>query len=284
MSAPSIAFLGLGAMGAPMAGRVASRFTVTTWTKSGRTLEGVAHAPSAQACVQNANIVIAVLRDEGALDEVLRGDLGVLAAIRPGTLFIDMATSGRTSALSAARSLEARGCRFVDAPVSGTVGPAERGELVALVGAEPEDLERARPVLTSMCRKIVHAGPVGQGQALKVVLNGLGAHHFVAFASMLALGERAGLSREAIVDAFTSGAFASPSYIGKKRKVLERDYAPEFALSLAAKDAALTAALARETGLRLPVLEAIAKDIDEGVESGLGERDLFALEEFFAKR
>jgi 3-hydroxyisobutyrate dehydrogenase len=134
-----------------------------------------------------------------------------------------------------------------------------------------------------MCKRMLHAGAVGQGQALKVLLNGVGAHHFVAFGSMLALGQRAGLSREIIVDAFTNGAFASPSYVGKRAKVLARDYSPEFSLALASKDATLNIELQDEVGLRLDVLRTIARTVKSAVRSGLGEKDLYAIEEWFER-
>ena len=133
-----------------------------------------------------------------------------------------------------------------------------------------------------MCRRVIHAGDVGQGQALKVLLNGIGAHHFVAFASMLVLGERAGLSREVLVDAFTSGAFASPSYVGKKAKVLARDFSPEFSLGLAMKDAALNVELQDEVGMPLDVMRTIERVVKRAVASGLGGEDLYAIEKWFS--
>ena len=144
--------------------------------------------------------------------------------------------------------------------MSGTVGPAERGELVAFLGARVGDLPKIEPVLALLCKRVLHVGDVGQGQAMKVVLNSLGTHHFVAFASMLALGERAGLRRDTIVDAFTTGAFASPSYVGKKPKVLVRDYSPEFTLALALKDAKLGEALGAEVGIDLPVMRDLVRE------------------------
>ncbi len=127
-------------------------------------------------------------------------------------------------------------------------------------------------------------GGVGQGQALKVLLNGIGAHHFVAFASMLVLGERAGLTREVLVDAFTNGAFASPSYVGKRAKVLAHDFTPEFSLGLALKDAELNVELQDEVGLPLEVLRAIARVLEQAVADGLGEEDLYAVEKWFARK
>ena len=84
------------------------------------------------------------------------------------------------------------------------------------------------------------------------MLNGIGAHHLVAFTSMLALGERAGLARDVLLDAFTTGAFATPSYVGKRDKLLARDFTPDFALALALKDCALNAALQEELGVEPP--------------------------------
>jgi 3-hydroxyisobutyrate dehydrogenase/glyoxylate/succinic semialdehyde reductase len=169
----------------------------------------------------------------------------------------------------------------VDAPVSGSVKPAEKGDLIALVGGRVKDVARIEPVLRAMCRRVIHAGEVGQGQALKVVLNGVGAHHLVAFTSMLVLGERAGLRRETLLDAFTTGAFASPSYVGKKPKVLARDYSPEFSLALTLKDCEANADLQDEVGLTLPVHRECLREIAQGVREGLGEEDLFALEKHF---
>jgi 3-hydroxyisobutyrate dehydrogenase len=284
-----IAFLGLGNMGRPMAARVLRQFPVTVWNRSpGRSAEleaaGALVARTPRECVQDAKFVILVLSDRAALEQVLEGPDGVLAGIAPGAIAIEMSTAGRASALWAAKRLAEKGARFVDAPVSGTVAPAERGELVAMVGAAPEDLAACEPVLMTMCRRIIHAGAVGQGQALKVTLNGIGAHHFVAFGSMLILGERAGLERQTLIEAFTSGAFASPSYVGKAKKVLAQEYSPEFALALTKKDAALTAELQGEVGLALPVFDAIREEIARAVASGIGEEDLFAIEKYFAAK
>lgn len=289
MTKPRIAFLGLGAMGAPMAGRLAGAgFPVTGWNRSpGRgealtELGGTLAASPAEAAT-GADVVVTMLSDGHALDAVLGGKDGALARLAPGALVIEMSTSGRAAARRTAKRVARAKGRFVDAPVSGTVGPAERGELVAMVGGGAEDVRDAAVVLGAMCRRIIHAGEVGQGQALKVLLNGIGAHHFVAFASMLVLGERAGLAREVLVDAFTSGAFASPSYVGKRAKVLARDFTPEFSLALALKDAELNVELQDEVGLPLDVLRTIARVLERAVKAGLGGEDLYAVEKWFAR-
>ncbi|HEY3815713.1 MAG TPA: NAD(P)-dependent oxidoreductase [Polyangiaceae bacterium] len=288
---PSIAFLGLGNIGAPMAKRVAAAFPLTVWNRTAARADAVASAVQVRVATtpadaaRGASIVVTCVADAMALEEILGGPQGVLSAIEPDAILLEMSTIGRAAAREAARALESKGARLVDAPVSGSVGPATRGELLALVGGADADVERAMPVLRVMCDRVLRAGGVGQGQALKVVLNGLGAHHFVAFASMLALGERAGLARETVVQAFTSGAFATPSYVGKREKVLARDYASaEFTLALALKDGALNVALQQEVGLTLPVQREIAREVAQAVAEGLGDEDLFAMEKYFAHR
>ena len=276
-------------MGMPMAARLAGRTALTVWNRTAARAQDLAKkvtvhvARTPRECVRTAEVVITCVSGAAALEEVLGGPEGVLEGIEPNAVLLDLSTIGRSAAREAARTVEARGAHFVDAPVSGTVGPAERGELLGLVGASAEILERVRPVLDVLCSRIVHAGGVGQGQALKVVLNGIGAHHFVAFASMLALGERAGLSREALVEAFTTGAFATPAYVQKRAKVLARDWSPEFSLALALKDGALNVALQEEVGMVLPVQRAIAREVAQAVAQGLGEEDLFAIEKYFAR-
>jgi 3-hydroxyisobutyrate dehydrogenase len=286
-----VAFLGLGHMGMPMARRVGAAFPLTAWNRTRARADELSSDVTARVAMtpadaaRGAKIVVTCLADGRALEEVLGGAQGILATIEPDAVLVEMSTIGRGAAREAARAVEARGARFVDAPVSGSVGPASRGELLALVGGADRDVERALPVLKTMCDRVLRAGGVGQGQALKVVLNGVGSHHFVAFASMLALGERAGLARETIVQAFTSGAFASPSYLSKREKVLARDYgSAEFTLALALKDGALNLALQQEVGLTLPVQREIAREVAQAVAEGLGDEDLFAMEKYFERR
>ena len=250
---------------------------------------GATACATPRECATGADFIITMLSDAEALATVLEGTDGVLAQLaserrKPRPVLVDMSTIGRSAAIAASRRVEAHGARFVDAPVSGSVKPAGTGDLLALVGGAVRSVERVRPVLSVLCKKVIHAGGIGQGQALKVVLNGIGAHHLVAFTSMLALGEGAGLARDVLLDAFTTGAFATPSYLGKRDKVLARDYAPDFALELALKDCELNVALQDEVGLTLPVHRAIVSDVAAGVREGNGALDLFSLEKHYTKR
>lgn len=284
------ALLGLGAMGTPMARRLGAALPLTVWNRTRSRADALSGqvariAATPYDAARGAGIVITCLANAMALQEVFWGAEGLLAGLEPGTVVVDMSTIGRAAARQAARAVEDAGGTFVDAPVSGSVGPAERGELVALVGGSDRDVARVTPVLHAMCSRILRAGGVGQGQALKVVLNGVGFHQLVAFTSMLALGERAGLSRETLVDAFTTSVFATPSYVSKRERVLTRRYdEPDFTLALALKDGALNVALQEEVGLMLPVQRELVREVAQAVSAGLGELDLFGIEKYFASR
>lgn len=289
-TATTTAFLGLGAMGSPMARRLATHFPVTVWNRTRARAEALSGqvariASTPYDAARGASVIVTCMGDARALQEVLAGDWGLLAGLDPGAVLVDMSTIGRSAARQAAKAVEDAGGHFVDAPVSGSVGPAERGELTALVGGADGHVARVTPVLEAMCSRILRAGGVGQGQALKVVLNGVGSHQLVAFASMLALGERAGLARETLVDAFTSTVFATPSYVSKRERVLASRYDdPDFTLSLALKDGALNVALQEEVGLTLPVHREVVREVAQAVGAGLGELDLFGMEKYFASK
>jgi 3-hydroxyisobutyrate dehydrogenase-like beta-hydroxyacid dehydrogenase len=268
-------------MGAPMAANLRREgFSVGVWNRSAK--PGFELASSPRACADTATVVITMLTGGDAVEQVLFGENGAATGSVTNKLFVDMSTTGPASARRVASRLAGLGARFVDAPVSGTRGPAEKGELVVLAGGSDEDVGSLGDVFAALSRRVIHAGPVGAGQTLKVVLNGMGCHHLVAFASMLRLGEAAGLSREVVVDAFTTGAFATPAYVGKRARVLERNYQnADYLLSLTLRDAKLCRELQAELGLMLPTHLAALADIERGVDAGLGDQDLFSVEAIY---
>ena len=291
-----MAFLGLGAMGLPMATRVAQfaksgtrvKFELSVWNRTSKRAAplakaGVEVAPTPRECAQGAEFVFTMVSDVEALRALASGPDGLLAGLGKRATWVEMSTIGRTAALELAKLAEAQGAKFVDAPVSGSIGPAERGELAMLVGGAPRDVQRLEPLFMAMAKRVIHAGEVGQGQALKVVLNGVGAHQVIAFTSMLVLGLKAGLTRATLVDAFTSGAFGSPAIVGRKAKVLAKDYAAEFSLEQSRKDAQLNLDLQKEVGVDLPVQREIYSEMSAAIAQGLGGDDQFGMERFYGK-
>lgn len=271
-------------MGEPMATNLArAGFPIRPWNRSAR--PGRVFAESPLVCAAEADIVITMLTGGEAVNDVLFGPGGAATGPVRDKLFVDMSTSGPKSALHVAGKLRELGAHFVDAPVSGTRGPAEKGELVVLAGGADRDLARLSDVFAPLARRVIHAGGVGMGQTLKIILNGMGCQHLLAFAGMLRLGEAAGLSRDVIVDAFTGGAFATPAYIGKRERVLARDYEnADFVLGLVLRDADLCADLQRSVGLTLPTHRAARLELERAVGAGLGDKDLFAVEGIYGSK
>ncbi len=284
-------------MGLPMATRVAQfarsgtrvKFELSVWNRTSKRAAllakmGVPTAPTPRECAQGAEFVFTMVSDVEALRALATGPDGLLEGLGRRATWIDMSTIGRSAALEMARLAEAQGAKFIDAPVSGSVGPAERGELAFLVGGAARDVQRLEPLFMAMAKRVIHAGDVGQGQALKVVLNGVGAHQVIAFTSMLVLGLKSGLTRATLVDAFTSGPFGSPAIVGKKAKVLAKDYSPEISLEMSRKDAQLNLDLQQEVGVDLPAQREIHKEMSAAVAQGLGADDVFAMERYYGKQ
>ena len=151
-------------------------------------------------------------RRTGAVRSRRRGGRAMLRASSSSTCRPPDPRRPRDVAAGCPRSVRASSMRRCP----GSRLPAEAAELVVLAGGDASDLAELEPVFSALARRVIHAGPVGAGQTLKVVLNGLGCQHLLAFASMLRSGERAGLAREVLVEAFTAGAFATPAYIAKR--------------------------------------------------------------------
>jgi glyoxylate/succinic semialdehyde reductase len=176
--------------------------------------------------------------------------------------------------------LRERGGRFLDAPVSGSRKPAVDGTLLIMAGGPPEVIEAARPVLEAMGR-VKRVGDVGQGMAMKLVLNGLGAHMLTGFTAMLSFGARQGLRPRDMLEVIGGGAFSSPLYAGKGEKILKRDFLPDFTLALMLKDQDLVLETAMVAGHAMPTLHAIRDVLDAAVGEGFGDDDLCGLVRFF---
>jgi 3-hydroxyisobutyrate dehydrogenase-like beta-hydroxyacid dehydrogenase len=283
-----IAFLGLGTMGAPMAANLrAHGHALTVWNRTPARAEplvaaGAQLAATPAAAAKHAELVITMLADPAALDTVMRGDSGALTALAPGTLVVDMSTVDPESARRLDADVRARGGRFVDAPVSGTRQPAIDGTLLIMAGGDAADVARAQPVLAHMGR-VVHVGTVGQGMAMKLVLNGLGAHMMTGFAAMLVLGARQGLTLQTMLDVIASGAFSSPMYTGKGARMQKRNFAPDFTLSLMRKDQDLVLTTADALGYAMPTERAIRDVLDAAIADGLGEDDLCGVVQLFER-
>ncbi|MFD7904081.1 NAD(P)-dependent oxidoreductase [Kitasatospora sp. NPDC057904] len=223
-----IAFLGLGRMGLPMARRLAAAaLPLTVWNRSPERAGDLPRAASPAEAVEGADVVITMLTDPAAVQEVAGHFLGHLA---PGALWIDMSSVG-PQAVAALRERLPAGTSLVDAPVLGSVGPAANGTLTIYAGGESADLDRAQPVLEHFGRVLRCGGP-GSGAALKVVVMGAVVAGVTALGEALAVADGFGLPQELALEVLGGGPLAGVVARARSRE-------SDFPVRLAAKDLAL---------------------------------------------
>ena len=281
MSAISrVGFIGLGAMGAPMAGHLQAKGLLAA---VGNRTPAKAEALAAELGVRAARapadfaecdaVVLCVSRDADVLQCV--DDLaGVLA---PGALVIDHSTVSRDTAVEAARRLAAKGIDFLDAPVSGGVEGARNGKLSVMVGGDAGVLARAQDLLSAYALRVTHMGPTGAGQATKAVNQVLVAGIAQAVCEGLAFGEALGLKPESLVPTLAAGA-AGNWFLDKRGATMMADsFTPGFKSALLLKDLGIVQAMAEALGKRYSVVEQSLADYAELVAQGRGEDDTSAL-------
>jgi 3-hydroxyisobutyrate dehydrogenase len=249
--APVVGFVGLGRMGVPMAARLASGgFTVNGYdavadARSRASAAGVPVVDSLAAAV-DAEVVVLMLPDSSVVQAVVSD---ASFALRPGTLLVDMGSSEPMATRALGESFAEAGVRMVDAPVSGGVKGAEEGLLTIMAGGSAEDVEAARPLL-SLLGKVVHAGPLGAGDAAKALNNLLSATHLWVTSEAILVGQRFGIDPEVLLSVFNGSSGRSGSTENKwPNFILPGGYDSGFALRLMLKDMRIATDLARSCGL-----------------------------------
>jgi 3-hydroxyisobutyrate dehydrogenase len=275
-----VGFVGLGAMGAPMARHLHARGLLAV--VGNRTLAKaqvladelrVAAADQASSFADCDVVMLCVSEDA----DVLQNVEALAAVLRTGAVVIDHSTVARDTALRARDLLAARGIGFLDAPVSGGVEGARNGKLSIMVGGDADALERARPALEAYAARITHMGASGAGQATKAVNQVLVAGIAQAVCEGLALGEALGLDPERLLP--TLGAGAAGNWFLDKRgaTMLRSEFAPGFKSAHLLKDLRIVRAMAQTAGIRHPMIEQSLSDYAELVQQGRGDEDTSAL-------
>lgn len=282
-----IAFLGLGIMGSRMAANLArSGFELTVWNRTPATAEafgvehGVAVAPTPFEAAQAAEIVITMVLDGAQVQSVLLDPhTGAAAGAWPGTLFVDCSTIGPSASARIAAALGARDreLHLIDAPVAGSSPAAKAGTLTFMVGASPRELERVRPVLDAMGNAIVHAGPPGSGQMIKLINNAVAACNAAVVGQALLVGARTGLDLDALVAIMRTGSGASAMLELKADPMRTHDYSTLFKLDHMLKDVRLCVEEAGAAGISFSFAETAAAILTEGSALGYGQSDMVAL-------
>jgi 3-hydroxyisobutyrate dehydrogenase len=200
-----------------------------------------------------------------------------------GRLFVEMSTVRTATIAALAREVERRGARLLDAPVSGTVEPARRGELLAMVGGDAADLERARPALARMCRRVAHMGGTGSGTTMKLVLNMPMAVFWAALAEALAIGAQHGLALDRMLDVFLDSPVALPALRAKAPLLLGAEHEVAFDVTGVRKDLLAMIATGQDVGVPTPAGSAALAHFAAATAAGYGERDLAFLVEYLAE-
>jgi 3-hydroxyisobutyrate dehydrogenase len=267
-----VAFLGLGIMGSRMAANLCrAGFEVHAWNRTRARAEelaaehGAVVADTPAAAAAAAGIAITMVVDSPEVEAVLLGPDGAAEGLGDAGLAIDMSTIAPSASRALADRVSERGIGFLDAPVTGSKPKAEDGTLTIMVGGEAADFERARPLFEAMGSLVLHVGPQGHGSMVKLINNTTAAVNTAAVAEGIALGRRAGLDLDKLLEVVGAGSGASAMLDLKAKPIIEHDYDPLFKLGHMLKDVRHCLAEAKELGADLRVAaaaEALYADAD----------------------
>lgn len=282
----SIAVIGLGIMGLPMAKNlVKAGHDVTGFNRSPESIDllveaGGTGATSIADAVKDADVILTMVPDSPDVEGVVRGDDGVFAHAKPGALWIDNSSIRPDVAKTLAEEAVAAGFGAVDAPVSGGEQGAIDGVLSIMVGGSPEHFAAAEPVLNAIGKTIVHVGPAGAGQTVKAANQLIVAVNIQALSEAVVFLEAFGVDTDAALTVLGGGLAGSKVLDQKGQKMLDRDFAPGFRLALHNKDLGIVTAAARSVGVTIPLGAAVAQLVNALVargDGGLDHSGLFTL-------
>jgi 3-hydroxyisobutyrate dehydrogenase len=274
----NIAFLGLGAIGRPMARHIAEKgLPLTVWNRTTERAAqfareyGARHATTPCDAATGADVVITCFPESRHVAALLDGPRGLLAGMQSGSTLVDCTSGDPATSKKIAATLASAGVAFVDAPVSGGVAGAEKGALTVMVGGDAAVLERVRPVLDKFAQKIVHCGGIGTGDAVKAVNNAFLAVHILSTAEGLVTLAKAGVDPKVALDVINASSGRSNTSMNLfPERVLTRAFPRTFRLALLEKDIAIAAEISRDLRVPAPVTQ-LAADLFRIARGELGE-------------
>jgi 3-hydroxyisobutyrate dehydrogenase-like beta-hydroxyacid dehydrogenase len=286
MPAERIGFLGLGIMGSRMAANlVGAGYSLSVWTHTPGKAERWAAEHGAEPfgrpaeVARNSEIVLSMVVDGAQVASVLLGEHGAIEGARPGTLCVDCSTIGPAETCAIGAALKERDLDMLDAPVTGSSPRAQAGTLTIMVGGEERAFERARAVLEAMGELVVHVGPLGQGEMVKLINNSLGAANAAALAEALVLASSAGIDLDALTKVVGAGSGASAQLELKAGPMREHDYTTLFKAEHMLKDVRLCLDEAQRAGVPFPAAAHARDVLAATVGRGRGEEDYASMVE-----
>jgi 3-hydroxyisobutyrate dehydrogenase-like beta-hydroxyacid dehydrogenase len=278
----NVAFLGLGIMGSRMAANLrAAGHHVVVWNRTAARAEAlgdpIAATPAAAAA--DAEIVISMVVDGPQVEEVLLGQDGAVSGAGAGTLFVDMSTTSPQTARSLAERLGEEAMAFLDAPVTGSSPAAEDGSLTIMAGGRADDFQRAKPLFEVMGRTVLHVGPAGQGQMVKIINNAVAAANAVTLAQALVVGKATGVDLDALVDVMAAGSGGSRMVDLKSAPMQAHDYSTLFKTVHMLKDVGHCLEEGRQAGVPFPAAAFAHQVLGGAVGRGHGDDDFASVVE-----
>lgn len=284
-----IGFIGLGIMGSRMAeniARVGYSLFVYNRTQSKTeelTFDNVYVKTSPAKVAAESDIVFTMLSTPDAVQEVALSEDGLIAGMSKGKVWVDCSTVNPSFSQQMAELCDSFGFNFLDAPVAGSLMPAQKGELVFFVGGKKGVFKYCDPLFKIMGKKSIHVGENGMGSALKMVNNQIMATSIYGFIEGLLLGEALGIDRGKIFDVLNGSPIAAPMIQMKRAKIENNDYSPEFPLQWLQKDLHLITNTAYENNVPLPATNVIKEIFALAKKAGLGEDDFTAIYPFLSE-
>jgi 3-hydroxyisobutyrate dehydrogenase len=257
-----LGFIGIGYMGRPIAQRLLEAgFQLTAYDRDRSKAQeliqyGGAVAESIAELSSGCDVLISCLPNDEIVLNVFNGADGVFAGARSGSLVIDMSTVYPETSKTLARLGAERSVDVLDVTMSGSTPIAEQGALVLFGGGARGSFDAAEAIFCAIARKYFYVGPSGSGAAMKLVVNSLLGIGMQAIAEAVALGEKAGLERNRLLDVLSQTAVVAPAHVGKLQRAMNNDYSPQFPLRLMNKDFGLILRLAAEVGAQMPAARA----------------------------
>ncbi len=279
----TVAFIGLGAMGAEMATNLRNAgFALRVYNRSATRATAFAQG-GGQACatpaeaVRGASFVVSMVADDGATRDVMLGADGIVANAAPGSVIIDSSTNTPAMAREVQAAAAARGLAYLDAPVSGSIAQARGRELVFMIGGDTAAMASAQPLFAAMGRMTRHMGGPGAGATIKLVNNMLSGTTSAAIAEAMMVAEAAGLDPAATREILGEGAAGSRLMKTKIPKMQDRDFSPQFQLELMEKDLRYFLSLAQEMDRPAPIASMVRSQYQAARRASLGKLDVAAI-------
>lgn len=278
-----VAFIGMGTMGASMALNILKAGYQVTVHNRTRTKEetvaaaGAQRAPSPQQAAMEAEVIITCVSDSPDVEAVILGEQGIIHGAKPGTIVVDMSTISPAMTRHIAATLQQKGIKMLDAPVSGGSEGAQQGTLSIMIGGDSEDVATVRPILEAMGKTITHVGAIGAGQITKAINQVIIAGTYWSVAEGMALGMKAGLDMEKVVQAVGGGAAGSWGLTNRSSNMIDNHYPLGFRVRLHHKDLQIALEAAKELGVSIPFAAYVGQVENGLIARGYGDEDISAI-------